>query len=237
MNIVRGVLFDVFGTVCDWCSPMADEISALARQYGEDLDAVQFARDWRNAYALETSKRGNESLPWIPLTDLTRHALKGLIKDRFRSSVETADIDRVNSVWRRLRPWPDTIGGLKAIKKLVPIGTCSNGNFADMEVLSTHLGIRWNAILGAETSGFYKPHPETYLQSVRGLGITPDECLMTASHQADLSRAKAQGLMTAFIRREDEFGGPGMGEEIELQDKWTYVANDFIDLASQINSN
>jgi 2-haloacid dehalogenase len=237
MKVLRGVLFDVFGTVCDWCGPMADEIAALSRQYDEKLDAFQFARDWRNEYALQTSRRGIESLPWVPLTDLTRSALEELLKDRFRRTVEAADIDRVNSVWRRLRPWPDTVRGLKAIQKLVPIGTCSNGNFEDMEKLSFHLGIDWNAILGAEASGFYKPHPETYLQSVQGLGIKPEECLMTASHQTDLSRAKAQGLMTAFVRRPDEFGGRGMGEELEVVDDWTYVANDFFDLASQIKRN
>ena len=237
MKIVRGALFDVFGTVCDWCGPMADEIAALGRQYDEKLDAFQFARDWRNEYAMQTSRRGIESLPWVPLTDLTRNALEELLKDRFRCTVEAADVDRVNSVWRRLRPWPDTVRGLKTIQTLAPIGTCSNGNFEDMETLSFHLGINWNAILGAETSGFYKPHPETYLQSVQGLGIKPEECLMTASHQADLSRAKAQGLMTAFVQRPDEFGGRGMGEELEVVDDWTYVANDFFDLASQIQRN
>ena len=55
MKIVRGVLFDVFGTVCDWCGPMADEIAALGRQYDEKLDAFQFARDWRNEYAMPVS--------------------------------------------------------------------------------------------------------------------------------------------------------------------------------------
>ena len=60
---------------------------------------------------------------------------------------------------------------------------------------------------------------------------------MTASHQADLSRAKAQGLMTAFVQRPDEFGGRGMGEELEVVDDWTYVANNFFDLASQIQRN
>ncbi|GIS97642.1 MAG: hypothetical protein CM1200mP24_09260 [Gammaproteobacteria bacterium] len=80
MKILRGGLFDVFGTVCDWCGPMADEIAALSRQYDEKLDAFQFARDWRNEYALQTSRRGIESLPWVPLTDLTRSALEELLR-------------------------------------------------------------------------------------------------------------------------------------------------------------
>ena len=71
---------------------------------------------------------------------------------------------------------------------------------------------------------------------------------MVAAHQFDLSYAASLGMQTAFVGRPDEFGGiikPKIPEkgvnyinaaEIHVEGDWTYVADNFIDLAAQIGS-
>jgi hypothetical protein len=69
----------------------------------------------------------------------------------------------------------------------------------------------WDAILGAETAGDYKPKPRVYLAACVALDLPPGECMMVAAHTNDLLAAAACGLRTAHIARPNE-RGPGTGE-------------------------
>lgn len=229
-----GFLFDVYGTVVDWFTPLRDAVADLARQHGATIDADQFARDWRNGYARSTAERALANLPRVPLSELTRARLDELVLSIFPGPVRDAELERTNAVWRALRPWPDTVAGLSALKQIGPIGTCSNGSREDMEPLARHAGLPWDHYLGSEASGYFKPHADTYLLSVAALGIEPEQAVMVACHQKDLVRGVELGMQTAFVIRPAEFGGVGCGEEIEVTGEWTFVATDFLDLAKQV---
>ena len=72
-------------------------------------------------------------------------------------------------------------------------------------------GLPWDAILGAEIAGDFKPKPRVYLASAAAFDLAPAECMMVAAHSNDLKAAAALGLLTAHIARPDEYG-PGTGE-------------------------
>ena len=69
---------------------------------------------------------------------------------------------------------------------------------------------------------------------------------MVAAHQRDLAFAAGHGMQTAFVRRPLEFGGPVKPAdpdpeqlyldhaEIHVEGEWTWVADDFLDLAQQL---
>jgi len=233
-RLIKGFLFDVFGTVCDWHKPMTDVIESYTLAQGITEDASEFARKWRCAYASETARRASSREPFVPLATLTLEALKGLAELRLSTELTDSEAGKLNGVWRRLRPWPDTVAGLSALRLIAPCATCSNGSYVDMAPLAEHLGIAWDAVLGSETSGFYKPHPQTYLLSVEALAIKPSECVMVAAHQKDLVHARSHGLLTAFIKRPDEFGGVGLGEELEPTSDWDFVASSLLELAELV---
>ena len=69
----------------------------------------------------------------------------------------------------------------------------------------------WDAILGAEFAGDYKPKPRVYLAAATAFDLDPRQCLMVAAHSSDLAAAAALGLRTAHIARPDE-SGVGRGE-------------------------
>ena len=63
--------------------------------------------------------------------------------------------------------------------------------------------LHWDAILGAEVAGDYKPKPRVYLASAEAFNLTPAECMMVAAHSGDLAAAAQLGLKTAHVARPD----------------------------------
>jgi 2-haloacid dehalogenase len=87
----------------------------------------------------------------------------------------------------------------------------SNGNISLMVDLARRNDFRWDAILGAEVAGDYKPKPRVYVAACEAFDLEPGECMMVAAHSSDLAAAAACGLRTGHIARPDEHG-PGTGE-------------------------
>ena len=63
-----------------------------------------------------------------------------------------------------------------------------------MVALARRNGLPWDAILGAEIAGDYKPKPHVYLAACEAFDLKPDQCMMVAAHSSDLAAA-------AFFRR------------------------------------
>ena len=243
---IEAVVFDTYGTVCDFYHPMRAAIARFADSQGLSCDAGQLAIEWRTAYLFSTFGQAIEESEFLPLQTINRKNLVAVLEKHFDQQFNAAQIDALNKVWQELKPWPDTIAGLTAIKQRAIIAPLFNGNFSDMVRLAKHARLPWDIILGSSLSGYFKPHPDTYLKSVAALDLAPEQVCMVAAHQRDLAHAAGHGMQTAFVRRPLEFGGPVKpanpepGEhylgaaEIHLEGEWTFVAEDFIDLASQL---
>ena len=243
---IEAVVFDTFGTVCDFYHPMVSAFQTLALRKGASCDASRMAIAWRTAYVVSTFTQAAEESTFRPLREINRDNLAAIISRHFPTSLDTAELEELNRIWERLEPWPDTVAGLQGIRELAIIAPLSNGNFADMVRLARHAGLPWDIILGSSISGFYKPHPATYLKSVEALNLQPGQVLMVAAHQQDLAYAAGHGIQTAFVSRPEEFGGklkpehpePGVdymdAAEIYPEAEWTYIADDFLDLARQL---
>ena len=117
----------------------------------------------------------------------------------------------LNAAWHRLDAWPDVAPGLNRLKPRFLLAPVSNGNISLMVDLARRNGLPWDAILGAEIAGDYKPKPRVYLAAAEALDLPPEACMMVAAHTSDLAHAAACGLRTAHIARPDE-KGPGEGE-------------------------
>ncbi len=117
----------------------------------------------------------------------------------------------LNLGWHRLDAWPDVGAGLVRLKRKFLIAPVSNGNISLMVDLARRNGFPWDAILGAEVTGDYKPKPRVYLAACEAFDCSPRECVMVAAHSSDLAAAAACGLGTAHVARPDE-AGPGKGE-------------------------
>jgi 2-haloacid dehalogenase len=229
---VKALFFDVFGTLVDWRSSIAREAKAMLESKGFVLDWLAFADAWRGEYqgAMDEVRTGR--IPFCKLDVLHRRNLE-LILPRFHvdglSEVERRDL---NLAWHRLDAWPDVSRGLHRLKRRFRVAPLSNGNISLMVDLARRNDLPWDAILGAEIAGDYKPKPRVYLAGAEALDLPPGECMMVAAHTNDLLAAARLGLRTAHIARPNE-RGPGKGEAAPSE-PMDIAANSLDDLAEKL---
>ncbi len=230
LQTIKILAFDVFGTVVDWHSSVVREIHRV----NCDIDAAQFARDWRSGYqpAMQQVVRGITG--WKTIDRIHREILDRLLAQYGITHLTEKQKQDLNHVWQRLQPWPDSISGMTRLKSKYIVCALSNGNTALLTHLARHAGLPWDCILSAEMFKTYKPDPAIYLGAAEMFSVTPAEVMMVAAHQDDLDGARACGLATAFIERPDEFGRDFRKDNIAHPDN-TLQAVDMCDLARQLH--
>jgi 2-haloacid dehalogenase len=207
----KALLFDVFGTLVDWRAGVAREASLLLAPLGHKLDWAAFADAWRGEYqpAMEEVRAGR--IPFCKLDALHRYNLERILPRFGVGNAPETTLAELNLAWHRLDAWPDVRAGLNRLKRKFLIAPVSNGNISLMVDLARKNGFPWDAILGAEVAGDYKPKSRVYLAACEAFDLSPADCAMVAAHSSDLAAAAACGLRTAHIARPDE-AGPGKGE-------------------------
>jgi 2-haloacid dehalogenase len=227
---VRALAFDIFGTVVDWRST----IIADGQSSGIAVDWARFADDWRAGYQPAMAQVRRRELPWTTIDGLHRRILDRLLAERGLDWPEDQRAN-FNRVWHRLRPWPDSVPGLLALKPHYTLATLSNGNLSLLTAMAKQAGLPWDCVLSAELFHHYKPDPQVYLGAARLLDLQPDELMMVAAHPSDLRAAAACGLRTAYVPRPLEHGPGGPMEPYELGE-FDLVAPDLVALAHALRN-
>jgi 2-haloacid dehalogenase len=230
---VKALVFDVFGTVVDWHGSVAREMRGLAQAKGLRINAVKFAKAWRAGYrpAMDRVLRGEA--PFEKIDVIHRAILEDVLKQFKVTTLSEEEKTHLNLVWHRLKPWPDSVRGLKRLKSRFVIATLSNGNTGLLVNMAKHAGLPWDCVFSSDTFNLFKPDPGMYLGAADRLGTQPGELMMVAAHKADLRAAAKQGLKTAFVKRPHEYGrnnNPDLASEAEF----TVNADSFLDLADQL---
>lgn len=233
--MAKALIFDVFGTVVDWRGSITREVRRVAEEKNLRINPGRFANEWRGGYAPAMDKVRRGELPWLNIDSLHRMILDELIKKFKVESLSEADRVHLNHAWHRLKPWPDSVRGLRKLKQAFTIAPLSNGNFSLLNNMAKNVGLPWDCILSAELFGHYKPDPETYLGSASLLGLEPSEVMLCAAHKDDLLAAKECGLKTAFIKRSREFA-PSVSVDLSTDQRFDYNTESILDLASQLAS-
>jgi 2-haloacid dehalogenase len=211
MDGVKALFFDVFGTVVDWRTGVAREAKTTLEPLGYSLDWIAFADGWRAEYQPGMEEVRSGRIPFAKLDVIHRRMLER-IRPRFGlEKVDEAVLRELNLAWHRLDGWKDATPGLHRLQRRFLLAPVSNGNISLMVDLARRNDFPWDAILGAEIAGDYKPKPRVYLAAAEAFSLEPGSCMMVAAHSSDLKAAADTGLRTAHIARPDEHG-PGTGE-------------------------
>ena len=217
----RAFIFDVFGTLVDWRTGVADAVRDDVAPLG--VDPFAFADHWRRLYqpAMERVRSGGRG--YVPLDVLHRENLDGALEhfsiaERFDGAARA----NLNRAWEKLPPWPDVVSGLDALRPHALLAPCSNGSTALMVRLARFAGLRWDTILGADVARDYKPKREVYLASCAALDLEPGQVTMVAAHNDDLAAARDAGLRTAFVARPTEHGA-GQVSDLKPTGEWDVV--------------
>jgi 2-haloacid dehalogenase len=232
---VKALMFDVFGTVVDWRSGVIRDVSALAAQFGADIDAAWFADQWRGAYRPAMNQVRTGELPWTNLDGLHRRTLDQLLAGTGLGGLDEARRVWLTTCWHRLDPWPDAVVGLERLKQRYIVSAFSNGNVALLVNMAKWGGLPWDFVASAELFRHYKPDSQNYLGAAELLGLSPAEVMVVAAHNDDLISAGDLGLATAFVSRPGDLG-PGYQANQQPARPYTCVAADFGDLADQLGT-
>ena len=211
MTSVQAIFFDVFGTLVDWRTGVAREAERRLRQTGYNLDWTAFADAWRGEYQPGMEEVRSGRIPFCKLDELHRHNLQRFMPRFGVRDLSESAVRELTLAWHRLDAWPDVPAALARLKKKYLLAPVSNGNISLMVDLARRNNLPWDAILGAEVAGDYKPKPRVYLAACEAFDLRPEQCMMVAAHSSDLAAAAACGLRTGHIARPNEHG-PGTGE-------------------------
>jgi 2-haloacid dehalogenase len=232
MTSIRAMFFDVFGTLVDWRTGVAREADRALGPLGYTLDWTRFADAWRAEYqpGMEEVRAGR--IPFSKLDLLHRRNLERFMPRFGLTDLSESVRHELTLAWHRLDAWPDVPAALKRLQKKFLLAPVSNGNISLMVDLARRNSFPWDAILGAEIAGDYKPKPRVYLAACEAFDLDPAQCMMVAAHSNDLAAAAACGLRTAHVARLGEYG-PGTGERVSTVPV-DFAAADLADLAGKL---
>jgi 2-haloacid dehalogenase len=229
----KALVFDVFGTVVDWHGSVARELRELGRQKGLRVNAVKFAKAWRAGYRPAMDRVRNGEAPFEKIDVIHRAILEDVLKQFKVTTLTEEEKAHLNLVWHRLKPWPDSVRGLKRLKSKHIVATLSNGNTSLLVNMAKHGGLPWDCVFSSDTFNLFKPDPGMYLGAADRLDLKPSEVMMVAAHKPDLRAAAQQGLKTAFVKRPHELGRNN-NPDLASEPDFTINAESFLDLADQL---
>lgn len=231
---VKALFFDVFGTLVDWRNSIARDAKAMLEPKGHALDWLGFADAWRGEYqgAMDEVRTGR--IPFCKLDVLHRRNLDRVLPRFHIENLSEAERHNLNLAWHSLDAWPDVSRGLHRLKRRFMVAPLSNGNISLMVDLARRNDLPWDAILGSEIAGDYKPKPGVYLAAAAALDLPPAECMMVAAHTFDLKAAAGVGMRTAHVARPNE-RGPGKGEAAPAE-PMDIAAQSLEDLADKLGA-
>ena len=211
---IKALVFDIFGTVVDWRSSVIREGQKLSAELGLPVDWPAFSDAWRAGYQPAMQRARTGEIAWTNIDGLHRVILEELLPRFGLTGLTEAQRDHLNRAWHRLEPWPDSVAGLRRLKKRFVISTLSNGNVALLVNMAKHGRLPWDCVLSAEIIQKYKPDPEVYQMAASLLGFDREQVLMVAAHPSDLRGAQRAGLRTAYVPRPLEHGQGGWVEPV-----------------------
>lgn len=227
--MVKAIFFDVFGTVVDWRKGLSEGIGRTLARFGQDVDAGALADAWAKGL-MSGQPRGT---PW---REACRAALEAALA-RHADGLPLAERDllTLERLWERLPPWPDSVPGLRSLRREYVIAACSNAPVATTTWLAKTAGLPFDLVLGADVAGHALPDPRIYSGSAALLDLPPEQVMVVSAHNADLAIARLAGFRTGFFARPREFG-PRQDTDLAPAESWNIVAFDLLDLARHLES-
>lgn len=179
----KAVVFDMDGVLIDseplhleilnlTCKPLGFEISKERFETFIGTDEVTFWSWAMKTYALA-----------LPMEDYIRTQIQ-VMSDFFASAKQLPAVAGIPALLSQLQ------------SEGIRIGLASSSNSRVIADTLRALGLRdWFAVISAaDVVGRGKPHPDVYLDAMRRLGVSPDECGAIEDTDIGLSAAQSAGI-------------------------------------------
>ena len=197
--------FDVYGTLIDWETGMANGLADLHQRSGLGLSRDQILE----AHARHESTQQAQT-PAKPYREILALVYKRLAEE-WRVSARWSECETYGDSVRNWPAFPDSAEALSYLKDHFDLFVLSNVDNRSFSHSDEKLGHPFTAVYSAEEVGSYKPDPGNFDYMIRQLwdrGIGRQKILHTAESMFhDHVPAQAAGLDSCHIyRRHDQHG-------------------------------
>lgn len=208
---IRAVTWDAFGTLVHHGMETIEGAAAdIAHDLALPVSPEEFLERWQERYF--ALLRGEfRTIAEANAISLAQAAAS------FGHEVDvSAYIQRMESQWFRLEPYPETARVLKELRDL-PMAVVSN---ADEEVLRAVLrrgNISIGPVISSERARAYKPDSRIFTAALRELDVPASEVLHVGdSFEADVRGASMAGMRTAWVNRGGLARDVGLDPDVEI---------------------
>ena len=193
MGVIRGYVFDAYGTLFDVHSVV---------EAGRDItdDPLALSMVWRGKqleYTWLRSLMGRYEDFWA----VTEAALRFSVR-RLGLAADAAQLARLMDAYLSLACFPEVDAALERLNGR-PRGILSNGSprMLAAAVASSGLGRHLQHVLSVDTVKTFKPAPAVYALGPQAFGVPAGELLFVSSNAWDVAGAKAFGYQVAWCNR------------------------------------
>jgi len=199
---IQALCFDVDGTIADTDDHLVAQLAAL-------LDKVPLLSGRRSeklarqaVMGLETPVHG--AYAWLDRLGLDVPAQR--LRDRLKAmKVRQADPAHTRNPEAIDEVPHDMVAGVQEmLHKLgghYPMCTITTGGAPRVERFLEHFGVRelFKVVVGSQTTGRMKPHPEPLLYAAKVMGVDPKNCVMIGDTTIDMRCGRLAGAQTVGV--------------------------------------
>lgn len=185
---VRGVLFDLDGTLIDSAPDLAAAVDVMR------------------------VRRGLSSLPLVHYRPHTGSGARGMLRaafdvtpehDGYELLKEEFFVEYAGCLMQRTQPFADVSSLLAQLQGIgMPWGVVTNKAQRFTTHITRSMAIFDSAfvVICGDTTAHAKPHPEPLLEAARRLGLPPSVCVYVGDDERDIRAGKAAGMRTVAAR-------------------------------------
>ncbi|KAF9653486.1 HAD-like protein [Thelephora ganbajun] len=199
----KALVFDVYGTLCDWETGMYNALQPLISQFDEKPPRGQILTQLGS---IELTLQAEH--PTMLYSDILTHAYERLAQNLKVKATK----DECVAFGQSIKDWPifpdssDALAELSKYYKLVVLSNVDRASFAFTREKLEAGKFTFDQICTAQDIGSYKPDPANFVYALKVIkdnyGIEKDRVLSTAqSLMHDHVPAQSLGMSSSYINR------------------------------------
>ncbi len=208
--MVRGIFFDVHGTLIDKGGLRAIEkaitnVVSFLNTNGTSITYEKYKEIW--LLNIQKYRRDYEELNEVSFYGW----YKGILDDIGLKKPSVSWIDQLNEEWMKgfaestteISPAKEVLSKIKPFYRL---GIISNslGRNTELDLIRTSLIEFFDVLIVSSEMGKRKPHPEIFQSGLKAMGLRPEESIMIGDNlEEDIIGAKKVGMKTIYLTQKD----------------------------------
>lgn len=200
-NDVRGVVFDLDGTLIDSVADIIQGMRLTFEQAGLGSIPTDYIPDNMHGTCEGIMRHIVAEMGWRAPADFAA------LKTRYFANAATLD-------FQRTQLYAGVTDVLQACRQAgLAMGICTNKAHAGALIATQKVGIHdmFGFITGADTWAEAKPSPVPLLETIRMLGLEPEQCLYFGDTSVDADCAQAAGVR--FVLHEAGYGDSNLVDQ------------------------